>query len=194
MRESRHEVRRSRSIALALPDRLPLQSMTMVVGTGVMLLGSAGTHSTGGRLAPLLSARPYTAEAPLERRRQLAVPASSALASIRLWTGLAWGTIGDMLGVSRKAVHNWASGDEPIEENRANLIDLYYNSEGLWERLGQHGAGLALSAQFGVPARASRASPRQLPSTGSPLLENDRSLIASQLKVVGTRPRGRQTV
>lgn len=180
---------RRRSVSVALPDRLPASCAVLVLGAGALLAGSSGTTPTGGRVVSPLSIQPIVQEMSVDRRRRLSVSSSKALSDIRLWTGLAWGAIADILKVSRKTVHNWSSGEEPSGINADRLSALHDRASALFSRLGSTGAGLALSAENAVEPRGGRASPRRNPLLAGPILENDRSLVAAPLKILGTRSR-----
>jgi DNA-binding transcriptional regulator YiaG len=178
-----------RSLTFSLPDRLPASCTIVAIGAGALLVGSTGSHATGNRMVSALSVQPLVQDHAIDRRRRLAISASQALSEIRLWTGLAWGTIAEILSVSRKAVHNWSSGEEPTGMNADRLLRLHERAGTLFKGLGPTSAGLALSLEYKVEPRGGRASPRRGPSLAGPILENDHSLVAAPLQMVGTRSR-----
>lgn len=52
---------------------------------------------------------------------ELREPARRIIADIRLLTGLTWEQLAQLLNVSRRSVHFWASGSKIASENRAHL-------------------------------------------------------------------------
>ncbi len=185
----RHTLTGRQSLSFALPDRLPAAGTVMIIGAGALLAGSSGSHAVGGRMVSSLNVRPITQDYAVDRRKRLTIAASKALGDIRLWTGLAWGSIAEMLGVSRKTVHNWSSGEEPTGLNAERLFSLHSKAGALSSKLGTASAGVAISVEYKVDPRAGRSSPRHNPKLAGAILENDRSLVAAPLKVLGTRSR-----
>jgi hypothetical protein len=178
--------------SVTLPRCAPAAGLILVVGAGMCLAGPIGTHPTGGRVASLLNGRPLPTEILIERRRRSPATAGLALSDIRRWTDLAWDSIAEILGVSRKSVHNWASGDEPTGANVDRLSQLHERAQELHARHGPAMAGVTLAIENGAKAKISRSSPRTLPADVGPVLVAQVPSNAPVLRAAGKRARVRQ--
>ncbi len=180
-----------RNRSVTLPRCAPAAGLVVAVGAGICLAGPTSTQSAGGRSVSLLSGRPLMIEALSDRRRNMPSTARAALSEIRRWTHLAWSSVAEILGVSRKTVHNWANGDEPKGHNLILLTQLHSRSHELNARHGAAMAGTTLAIEHGVTARISRASPRIMPSNVPAILTADTTAEGPALQVVGKRSRVR---
>jgi DNA-binding transcriptional regulator YiaG len=84
------------------------------------ILVAPGISTSAGGAAPAPSAArtisQTTAGLPIQRRRT-----PSKISEVRRITGLTWDQLAQLFGVSRRAVHFWASGKEMSSENEARL-------------------------------------------------------------------------
>lgn len=181
----------ARNQSITLPRYAPAAGLIIAVGAGMCLAGPAGTHASGGRVASLLTGLPLPVEMVVDRRRRMPTTASLALSEIRRWTNLAWGSVAELLGVSRRTVHNWASGEEPTGVNIERLAQLHERARELHERHGPVMAGTTLAIENGATARISRTSPRALPADAPPILSAEFASDTPVLRVAGRRKRVR---
>ena len=155
-----------RRVYIGLPAMTaPKASATIAIGIGLAACGQVSTNSVGYQTLQLAEIKSNTIASVVTDRRRRYASAAQALSEIRLWAGLAWGTIADMLQVSRQTVHQWANGVEPAGQRADALWDLHALAE---EKsvLGQSAAMTLLTLRYRVEAKPLRAWPKR--STANP--------------------------
>lgn len=166
-----------RRVHIGIPmQTTPMASATIAIGIGLAACGQLSTSSTGYQTLQLSEIKSNAVASVVTDRRRRYASAAQALSEIRLWAGLAWGTIADMLKVSRQTVHQWANGVEPVGQRADALWDLHALAE---EKsvLGQSAAMALLTLRYRVEAKPLRASPRKSTVNPGAVLTADNSAL-----------------
>ncbi len=166
-----------RRVHIGLPMMsAPRASATIAIGIGLAACGQISTNSVGYQTLQLSEIKSNVIAAVAPDRRRRYASAAQALSEIRLWAGLAWGTIADMLQVSRRTVHQWANGVEPAGKRADALWDLHALAEEKSVH-GQSAAMMLLTSRYRVEAKPLRASPKRSAVNPGAILTADNSAL-----------------
>lgn len=176
-----------RQVNVLVPTRtLPTGIATIGIGLALVAGGAMATHPAGYQTLTLQGVTTQLEASKVVDRRRRFVSASQALSEIRLWTGLAWTSLADMLSVTRRAVHQWASGAEPTGARAEALIELHGRASALAKH-GQATAAALLAAQYRIQPKELRASPRKSTPINGAMLTSIDGPLSAQPQSLGVR-------